>query len=94
MKMYVTTRCYRAKIEEVEVVRETEKSVWVEYTGFTGKKETRRSAKISTYESYFNTFKEAKKYLEDEAKKHLEQMENRVQGAKEDLKAVQNLKES
>jgi len=54
---------YRAafkSIEPVEVVRETDKCVWVKHNGIGSE---RRSNKISDYESWFDTWDEAKAHL-------------------------------
>ena len=71
-------------IEKAEVERETESSVWIG---------GRRSAKISSYECYFDTFGEAKSYLLDMARKHLERANGRVSYAEKELDEVIKLAE-
>ena len=79
MKKYKTGG-YGELIEEVEIVRETEKSVFVkDLYGFnTGR--VSREAKRCSYSNYFDTMKEAKDFLkqrfEDKIKSHEQQIES------------------
>lgn len=57
------------QILQVEIDKETDKSVWIN---------GRRTSKISNYESYHNTFQEAKDYI-------IERQTKRYHRAKENL---------
>ena len=63
MKMYETGG-YNAIIEAVEVVRYTEKSVWLDKKDYKGNVIDARCAKISVYAQYWATLNEAKEYIE------------------------------
>lgn len=69
-----------AKIERVEIIRETEKFVVIK--GVAGE---RREAKCSGYESYFDTFDFAKNWIVDSAKSDVEKAEGRLEYAKAQL---------
>lgn len=67
----------RGCIVPVEVDRESDSSVWIG---------GRRCAKLSGYESYFDTFEEARSRL-------LEQAEERVAGHRRDLEKAETFAE-
>lgn len=74
MKKYKTSVAI-GKIEQVEVSRETESSVWI--VSRKGGKEIRHSKK-SGYYNFFDTHEQAKKFLWDN-------IENNISRNKEDL---------
>lgn len=105
MKKYRARNCVTQTIEVVEIVKESEKCVWIPYFG-----RPSRVAKISgTFEAYCDTFQEAKNWLrvvavhylmkaEEKQKnlpKEIEKIKSRVakevQEAKEQLNNVGNL---
>lgn len=60
---------YGERIEKVEVIRETENSVWL------GK---HRTAKMSVYGCYFDTWDDAKQHLVDKAKRAVDGARDRL----------------
>lgn len=69
-------------IEQVEVERESENSVWID---------GRRSSKMTSYECYFDTFEQAKDYLISELLKDIRSAQTRVARLTERLERVQRL---
>lgn len=67
MKKYKTT--HGSQIEKVEILRETDQSVFIDRWG----KEARRS-KRGEYCNYFDTFDEAKQYLMQESQGKIENL--------------------
>lgn len=78
MKMY-RTGGFREPIEEVEVVRATDKSVWLD---FRNGKEPRRCAIKSSYDSYWHSLEEAKDYLRAKCERTIEACEDKIESAK------------
>jgi hypothetical protein len=79
---------YRAqfyKIEEIEVLRETEKQV-VLMNGL-------RESKTTDWQSWHDSFEDAKKHLIDDAQKDIDSINRRLDYAKERLEKINNLKE-
>lgn len=74
-----------AKIEAVEVERETECFVWIK---------GRRNSKKTEYYNYFDSFNEAKSALLKNAVRALETAKKRVGFAEEELIKIEELKES
>lgn len=75
---------YAQKIIKVEVVRATEKSVWLE--GCTG-----RYARITEYESYWDTHKEAKDYLINVCKGRIENAKGKIKRQLEIMQELEKL---
>lgn len=73
MKYYKVITHY-AEVEEIEVDRESDSSIWIN---------SRRVAKKSNYDCYFLTIKEAKQYLMDKYQLKISHLER-------DLKYYQN----
>lgn len=85
MIKYKTVSYGKNKIEPVEVARETESSVWIEHTICStrgDRKEERRSAKSTSYESFHDTWEAAKQHLLDKA-------EAKLWGARRSLELAQ-----
>ena len=87
MKMY-RTKSYSNRIEEVEIVRSTEKSVWVTREDIFGEKNKIRCLKMSDYEKYWDTYKEAKQYLIKRYENVIESLKKRLQEARSELGQV------
>ena len=64
MKKYKVTKWGGAKIEEVEVIRETEKCVF--FNGYRGE---HRAMKVTGYDNWFDTWGEAHAYLMEKAER-------------------------
>ena len=71
-------------IEEVTVERETESSVWIN---------GRRSAKRSSYDNYFDTWREAHECILLIAKKKLRSAKMRVSAAEDRLAKIDSMVE-
>ena len=70
LKMYRAVTCSN-EIREVDVIRQTEKFVVLEYVDWRGRKREKKELKSTGYYSYFETFQEAKDWLiERHTKKH------------------------
>jgi hypothetical protein len=82
MKKYKTDACswgVPAYIEEVEVERETESSVWIK---------GRRNAKVTDYAMYFDTWEDAHDYLLKKCDEKIAYAKNQVLGLEDDRKKV------
>jgi hypothetical protein len=78
---------YRAqfyKIEEIEVLRETEKQV-VLMNGL-------RESKTTEWQSWHDSFEDAKQHLIDAAQKDIDSINTRLNFAKERLEKINSLK--
>lgn len=53
------------EIKEIEVIKETDKQVVVQWTDSRGNVHENRRHKVSDYEGYFPTYKEARQYVID-----------------------------
>lgn len=62
MKKYLA-RTYMEKIELVEIIRETESSVFLSCGAAWANGGARREAKVSEFQGYFDTFTEARRFL-------------------------------
>ena len=71
-----------AEIKEVEVEKETDKSVWINGS---------RTAKATAYSTFFDTFQEAKKGLISNQVRILNNVEERHARLIKDLKAMEAL---
>lgn len=84
------------KIEEVEVLRETEQSVFlrVNSSSLAGRKGTneRRDAKRSTYVQYHDTWADAHAFLVGKAQRDVESLRSRLEQAKGRLGQIKGMK--
>ena len=87
MKKYRTTHYNDAKIDEVEILRETDSSVFTATTR--GRKKEQREAKVSGYHQYHDTWEAAHKYLLEMAQNELKRCEQRLDYAKKILKTIE-----
>lgn len=78
------------KIEKVDVVRETDSSVWrLDRRG-----KERRHSKKSSYEIYFDTWHEAHDYLVEKAKGSVGAAKSRLTWAEEKLAKIEAMKDT
>ncbi|MGZ3351739.1 MAG: hypothetical protein ACXU89_22660 [Xanthobacteraceae bacterium] len=86
------------KIEEIEVVRETEQSVFLPVNArfLAGKKgvNERRDAKRSTYVQYHDTWADAHAFLVGKAQREVESLRSRLEQAKGKLGQIKGMKPS
>jgi len=92
VKKYKTGYCQDKLIDKVEIIRETDKSVFIERYWF-GKKIVVRESKRSECDNYFNTWKEAHKYLMEKAERRLRHSKGTYDMDVERLNQISNLKE-
>lgn len=78
MKVYKTDG-YKELIEEIEVTKVTDKSVWLS---------NGRSAKRGNFANYWDTIEEAKEYLEAKYKRIIKDSENKIEKVKANLEAL------
>jgi hypothetical protein len=83
MTIKYRTSKYSVEIKEVEVERETDHSVWVKGN---------RSAKHSDWHQYHETYNEAFNFLDCRYTQKLSAAESRLDTAKNEYSAVQELK--
>ena len=76
MKLYKVGG-YKSLIEEVEVLRANEKSIW-EIVERWGKTKEERSARHTTYTHYFDTIEEAKAFLSEKLNREVEAAKSRI----------------
>ena len=74
-----------SSIYEVEIERETESSVWINGS---------RSAKVTSWERYFDSFAEAKAYLTEDKQRKIETELIHVKNAERELAKVSALTEA
>ncbi|MEA3225069.1 MAG: hypothetical protein U9Q07_03900 [Planctomycetota bacterium] len=82
---------WRFEIERVEVVRETDKCVFVASTYRHDKSGERRHAKVSQDEQYFDTWTEAKDHLLEKAREDVERAHARLVEKQDTLQSVESL---
>lgn len=85
MKKYLAKTFYN-KIDEVEILRETNSFVYI--IGYNGKEI--REAKISNYDCYFDTYQEAKDWLLRLHNDKIESLERQLNRAKEEYNYIEN----
>ena len=85
MKKYRTTK-YGIEIEEVEVTRETDISVFT--IGHTGKE--CRAAKVNDHERYHDTWSAAHDYLTERERKNVESLQERLWRAEANYSEIMN----
>lgn len=86
MKMYKTGG-WKSLIEEVEVVRANEKSVWI-MSNWRGQNKEERSARETNYSRYFDTKEEAKAFLTERCNKTIESAKRTIARAEDELKSI------
>jgi len=70
------------KIDEVEVIKQTESSIWVK----NWKGEPRRELKSTTYTDYFDTWEFAKNHIVNREKRKLEWAKESLKRAEDDYR--------
>lgn len=90
MKMFKTGGFNAQIIEEVEVSRANEKSIWIMQEYMSGKLET-RCARISTYTCFFDTKKQAKEYLTEKYNRELKSAEARLDKIKDNIERLDKI---
>ncbi len=88
MKRYQTTR-WDIKIEEIEVLRETDNFVIVPTEG---RRKERREAKKSEFHLYHETWEAAHTYLLQRAEERVDQARNVLERQIEELRIIENTK--
>lgn len=88
MKKYITGR-YNVLIEEVELIRETEVTIW--YINSKGTEQNCR--KIATYSQVHDSFEEAKQYLLQKENEHMEKLNNWLKSSVERINKICALSE-
>jgi len=78
-------------IQAVEIVRETEQSVFILGSDFRGERE-RREAKETSYHAYHDSWDEAKQHLMDKAEQEVFAARAALQRAQDKLGNVKGLK--
>jgi len=78
---------WKSLIEEVEVTRANDKSVWMMVERW-GKTKEERSARETTYSRYFDTKEEAKAFLHERLTKEIESAKNRISQWESQLKEL------
>lgn len=84
MKKYVARKYYN-KIDEVEILRETNSFVYI--IGYNGKEI--REAKISNCDCYFDTYQEAKDWFLKLHNDEIESLERQLNLAKEEYNYIE-----
>lgn len=79
---------WKELIEEVEIVKETDRCVFFRQDYF-GKMREIRQAKRSSSTNYWNTIKEAKEFLKGKAEGRIESYEERIKSCKKELKKLE-----
>lgn len=87
MKMFKT---WNGKIEEVEVIRETNNFVVLAVTGYQDK--NIREAKHSSFHGYYNTWEDAQKNMLEEARQDVERTKDSLKFYQEVLKEIESMK--
>ena len=88
MKMFKTCN---DRIEEVEVTRVTEKSVFL--SSRFHKNVERRQERLNGYESFFETWEEARSYLVKKKKREIENHETTLRTLNNELDKLLNMEE-
>ena len=84
---------WKKEIEMVEIVKETNASVFMEREKMSGEKELVRNAKRSQYTNYFNTWKEAHDFLIAEKRKAVLTATLRAHNLREELSNLKGMKQ-
>jgi hypothetical protein len=92
MKKYKTG--YGIEIKEVEIIKETEKTVWIEATYRVPNKENiRQCRKNSDYENYHDTWRDARDFLLNKAEKEWEYAKERANVKKSIIGNIKAIKQ-
>lgn len=95
MKMYKVRSCYDTLIDEVEVEKFNDKSVWVKrYSGLKDTDIVTRHKRSSSYEEYFETHEDARKYLENKLISDIKSKEHSLKVYRQELETIKGMKES
>lgn len=78
--------CYGFDIEKVQVVRESESSVWIEHRG-----NIRRYKKVTTYDAYVDTWDEAKALIVKDKKNGVDFAKGRLEHTEKELRRAEAL---
>lgn len=84
--MAIKYKTYFESIQKVEIDKETKDSVWLN-----GNKYSVR--KINSYESYHDTFNEAKEYLKQKQLKEIESLKNSIKYYEDKLEKIEAIEE-
>lgn len=90
MKKYVTGGYGTRLIEEVEVVRETEKQVVI--LTYSGKE--RRESKRSDFHNYFDDWQSAKDFILEKAQIEVDRLRRQLEVAKGELGNIKGLRQT
>jgi protein subunit release factor A len=85
---YYKTGSYGALIKELDIIKETEKCVYIK-NEYSEKEE--RYNKIGTYSNYFKTYLEAKEFLENKKKLEIKSLECQLKSKKIELEEIYKL---
>jgi len=77
-------------IEAIETIKETEKTVWF----MSDRGRECREAKQSSYQNWFNTFKEAKDFLMGKKQSKIDGLRRQLEVAKSEFGNLKGLKEN
>lgn len=81
-------KTWLGKIDPVSVVRETDEFVWLHDTTFSGLRRDRKSKKMSAFECYFPTWRQAHEHLMNEATRDAENARRALARAEERMTDV------
>ena len=91
MKKYKTSR-WDNEIEEIEIARETEHSIWIKGERWGGSYEC-RCKKATKWDIYHNTWRAAYACLLDRLTRNVESAKDQLEECEQDLREIQVLKE-
>ena len=89
-KYFVRAFMINPCIEEVEPIRETDKSLWFKSTSYREASES-RVAKRTDYDNYFDTWEEAHDFIIKKAEMRFERAIKEMENAKRILERAKNL---
>ena len=87
------TNNYRIEIEKVEIIKETDKTIWIKKKNSNGKEYISQSRKESSWNCYFDTFDEAKQSLIDKNIKDFESLNQRIESNRKEYAEIKKLEE-
>lgn len=80
------------KITAVEVLRETDKCVYLLYKGFMSGSKERKFLKETDFQAFFDTFEEARDWIVEKRKRQVERLESQLSDAQAKLSNALSLK--
>jgi len=90
MKMYKVSTIGSFEIKEVEIIKKSDKSVWLErIRHYDGKIITERELKETSYYRWFDTYQEARNFIIDKLKVRITAYKNRVTITEAELKGFE-----